>query len=85
MGLIDYIINIVGVLIKKLIDVFIFNEVNFLIGINYVGVVNIVIVVKKYLKKFLGMLLNFILSLYICGCFYYVFYLFLKVVIVNFI
>ncbi|MBL4078655.1 bifunctional cytidylyltransferase/SDR family oxidoreductase [Escherichia coli] len=84
LGSIDYIINTAGVLIKKPIDALTFNEVNSLIGINYVGAVNIAIAAKKYLKKSSGMLLNFTSSSYTRGRSYYALYSSSKAAIVNF-
>jgi len=84
LGSIDYIINTAGVLIKKPIDNISLEEMQSLIGINYIGAVNIAIASKKYLAKTSGMLLNFTSSSYTRGRSYYALYSSSKAAIVNF-
>ncbi|MGK3126529.1 SDR family NAD(P)-dependent oxidoreductase [Candidatus Pantoea formicae] len=84
LGTIDYIINTVGLLIKKPLDALSSEEVSSLINVNYCGSVNVAIAAKKYLAHTNGMLLNFTSSSYTRGRSYYALYSSAKAAIVNF-
>lgn len=83
-GRIDYIVNTAGLLIKKPIDTLTLQEITALIGVNYIGAVNVAIAGKKYLKKSAGMLMNFTSSSYTRGRALYALYSSTNAAIVNF-
>lgn len=83
-GDIDYVINSSGYLLKKPLDMLSYDEVNKLVSINFNGVVNVAIAVKKYLEKTSGMLLNFTSSSYTRGRANYALYSSSNAAVVNF-
>lgn len=84
LGRIDYIVNTVGLLIKKPIDTLTLNEITALIHVNYVGAVNVAIAAKPYLLETAGMLMNFTSSSYTRGRAFYALYSSTNAAIVNF-
>lgn len=83
LGHIDYVVNTAGLLIKKPIDNLSIEEINALIGVNYIGAVNVAIAAKKYLMQTSGMLMNFTSSSYTRGRAFYALYSSTNAAIVN--
>ncbi len=82
-GKIDFIVNTVGLLIKKPLDLLTEKEISDLVAINYTGAINVAIASKPFLEKSRGMLLNFTSSSYTRGRSLYVIYTSANAGVVN--
>ncbi|WP_330927369.1 bifunctional cytidylyltransferase/SDR family oxidoreductase [Candidatus Sororendozoicomonas aggregata] len=80
---IDFVINTAGILIKKTLQQTSQEEISSLIGINYLGALNVAKASFKYLKKSQGMLINYTSSSYTRGRAFYSIYSSTKAAIVN--
>jgi len=80
---IDIVINTAAILVRKPLEFMNFDLIDSLIDINYKGAVNIAYLVKPYLEKTKGMLINFASSSYTRGRANYVLYSSSKAAIVN--
>jgi 2-C-methyl-D-erythritol 4-phosphate cytidylyltransferase len=82
-GVINYIVNSAGVLVKQPLNLMDYKDVVQAIQINYIGAINVAIAGYEYLKKSKGQLLNFTSSSYTYGRSYYSLYSSSKAAIVN--
>ena len=82
-GGIDHVVNSAGILIRKPIINMTPEEIGQVIGINYVGAVNVAVAAKKYLTDTRGMLVNFTSSSYTRGRAQYAVYSSTKCAVVN--
>lgn len=82
-GRIDYIVNTVGLLIKKPLEFMCDDDILTSCSVNYIGAINVAKSGYKYLKNSHGMLLNFTSSSYTRGRAGYSLYSSSKAAIVN--
>jgi 2-C-methyl-D-erythritol 4-phosphate cytidylyltransferase len=82
-GGIDCVVNTAGVLIKKPLALTAEEEIADMMGVNYVGAVNVAYAAKPYLAQTKGALLNFTSSSYTRGRAFYAVYSSTKAAVVN--